>query len=73
MLQGYVDRSEIQKVLLAIMLIADNCCHVRSAIMKVLPLILVLLDVFHFKMRSVHCFSRYRAKGLTILVIDMRQ
>lgn len=53
MLEGYVTRSELQKVLLAIMLIADNCCHVRSAIRAVLPLILVLLDVFHFKSRSV--------------------
>lgn len=51
MLQGYVDRSELMGILLAIMIVVDNCCHVRSAILAVLPLILVVLDVFHFKMR----------------------
>ena len=53
MLGGYVTRSELQNILLAIMLVADNCCHVRNAIKAVLPLILVILDVFHFKSRSV--------------------
>ncbi|KAJ6502910.1 hypothetical protein C8R47DRAFT_1251855 [Mycena vitilis] len=29
----------------------DNCCHVRNQILGVLPLIKILLDVYHFMMR----------------------
>ncbi|KAJ7601836.1 hypothetical protein DFH06DRAFT_1351920 [Mycena polygramma] len=30
----------------------DNCCHVRNQILGVLPLIKILLDVYHFMMRQ---------------------
>jgi hypothetical protein len=33
------------------MVIADNCCHIRSAIMPVFPATQLGLDVWHFKER----------------------
>lgn len=51
MLQGYVERCGLLGVLLALMVIVDNCCHSRNAILAALPLTLVVLDVFHFKQR----------------------
>jgi hypothetical protein len=35
------------------MITVDNCCHVRSQIMKALPDVQVVLDVFHFIKRCV--------------------
>ncbi|KAH9931192.1 hypothetical protein B0H21DRAFT_699867, partial [Amylocystis lapponica] len=37
------------------MAVADNCCHVRSAIVKAFPEIKVVLDVWHFMMRYLVC------------------
>jgi len=33
------------------MLVVDNCCHVRNAVLRAIPTICVLLDVYHFLMR----------------------
>ncbi|KAI0696201.1 hypothetical protein C8T65DRAFT_583603, partial [Cerioporus squamosus] len=35
--------------------VADNCCHIRSAIVKAFPDIAVVLDVWHFLMRYLIC------------------
>jgi hypothetical protein len=35
----------------------DNCCHIRSKILVVFPLLKVLLDIHHFVMRYVRIFS----------------
>ncbi|KAH9952137.1 hypothetical protein B0H21DRAFT_684053 [Amylocystis lapponica] len=37
------------------MVVVDNCCHVRSAIVKAFPDIKVVLDVWHFMMRYLVC------------------
>ncbi|KAH9940973.1 hypothetical protein B0H21DRAFT_697284 [Amylocystis lapponica] len=37
------------------MVVVDNCCHVRSAIVKAFPDIKVVLDVWHFMMRYLAC------------------
>ncbi|KAI0686377.1 hypothetical protein C8T65DRAFT_591216, partial [Cerioporus squamosus] len=35
--------------------VVDNCCHVKSAILKVFPDIAVVLDVWHFIQRYLAC------------------
>lgn len=42
------------------MVVVDNCCHVRNFIVKAMPEICVLLDVYHFLMRSVLFVCRDR-------------
>ncbi|OBZ65128.1 hypothetical protein A0H81_14885 [Grifola frondosa] len=37
------------------MVVVDNCCHVRGAIVKVFPNTRVVLDVWHFLMRYLAC------------------
>lgn len=53
-LGGYKARCENLGVPLPLMVVVDNCCTVRNKILVVLLMVLVGLDVFHFKMRCVH-------------------
>ncbi|KAK7679209.1 hypothetical protein QCA50_017787 [Cerrena zonata] len=47
-LDGLRQRYQTLGISLPISATADNCCHIRSAILKALPETRVLLDVFHF-------------------------
>jgi hypothetical protein len=38
------------------MVTVDNCCAVRKKILEVFPQLKILLDVYHFLMRSVDIF-----------------
>ncbi|THH15644.1 hypothetical protein EW146_g4880 [Bondarzewia mesenterica] len=51
MLQGLKHRYANLEVSLPEMVVVDNCCHVRSAISRILPGACILLDVYHFLMR----------------------
>lgn len=51
MLKGYAKRAQLLAVALAAMVIVDNCCTSRNAILAALPDTHVGLDVFHFKQR----------------------
>lgn len=50
-LEGFKRRCEEIGVPLPEMVIVDNCCHVRSSIVKALPEVDVVLDVWHFLAR----------------------
>ncbi|KAF8054908.1 hypothetical protein FPV67DRAFT_1681291 [Lyophyllum atratum] len=52
-LKGIVERYRILGIDLPEMLVADNCCTVRGSALQVMPLVKVLLDVYHFLMRYV--------------------
>ncbi|KAA1474099.1 hypothetical protein DENSPDRAFT_852057 [Dentipellis sp. KUC8613] len=54
-LLGLRKRFEALNVAFPEMAVADNCCHVRSAIKGAFPEIVVLLDVWHFMMRYMLC------------------
>ena len=45
--------------------VVDDCCKFRNAMVKVIVTILVVLDVFHFKERSVDCLLNHNDKALT--------
>ncbi|KAJ6460701.1 hypothetical protein C8R47DRAFT_1226202 [Mycena vitilis] len=51
LLQGLKTRLDALGVPYPEMVTVDNCCHVKTQILSVIPDIRVLLDVFHFLMR----------------------
>ncbi|KAA1478100.1 hypothetical protein DENSPDRAFT_787688, partial [Dentipellis sp. KUC8613] len=51
LLAGLKERFKVLNIAFPEMAVADNCCHVRSAIRSVFPEIRVLLDVWHFLTR----------------------
>lgn len=55
MLNGLMRRCRELNVSAPIMAVVDNCCHVRNAMTPVAGLseMTVVLDVYHFKKRSV--------------------
>ncbi|KAH9939540.1 hypothetical protein B0H21DRAFT_698307, partial [Amylocystis lapponica] len=54
-LTGLKNRNILLDVADPEMVVVDNCCHVRSAIVKAFPDIKVVLDVWHFMMRYLIC------------------
>ena len=52
-IQGLARRFALLGIDAPEMAIADNCCHVKNALVKVFPRIRVCLDVWHFMMRYV--------------------
>ncbi|KAA1471880.1 hypothetical protein DENSPDRAFT_859196 [Dentipellis sp. KUC8613] len=55
LLAGLKERFKVLGVAFPEMAVADNCCHVRSAIQDIFPKIRVLLDVWHFMTRYTVC------------------
>jgi hypothetical protein len=53
-LEGLKKRCEMISVPYPEMVVADNCCHVRSEVVRCLPSTDVVLDVYHFMMRYVY-------------------
>ena len=51
MLESYVRRCEVLGVASPEQFVVDNCCAFRNAIAKAMPNAVVVLDVWHFKMR----------------------
>ena len=51
MLAGLKRRCDLLRVAYPEMLIADNCCHVRGSVIKVIPSIKVAQDIWHLLMR----------------------
>ncbi|TFY51214.1 hypothetical protein EVG20_g11108 [Dentipellis fragilis] len=49
------ERFKVLGVAFPEMAVADNCCHVRSAIQDIFPEIRVLLDIWHFLTRYTIC------------------
>lgn len=58
MLEGIALRHTILNVLLPIIAVVDNCCSVRSFLVRGIPDLEVVLDVYHFMMRSVNNSGR---------------
>lgn len=52
-LNGYICCCKILGIAEPAMVIVDNCCQVRKAVLKALPEVHVALDVYHFMMRYV--------------------
>jgi hypothetical protein len=50
-LEGYSNRCKELDIQPPEQFVADNCCHVRPAIVKVFPKTCVALDVYHFLTR----------------------
>ncbi|KAL6299496.1 hypothetical protein BKA93DRAFT_829872 [Sparassis latifolia] len=55
LLHGLKRRNMLLNVSDPSLAVIDNCCHMRSAIMKPFPDIYVMLDVWHFAMRYMIC------------------
>ncbi|TFK89020.1 hypothetical protein K466DRAFT_487711, partial [Polyporus arcularius HHB13444] len=55
LLHGLRRRFEVLQTADPEIAVADNCCHIRNAILKVFPNITVVLDVWHFMMRYLIC------------------
>ncbi|KAF9004963.1 hypothetical protein BDZ89DRAFT_1169035 [Hymenopellis radicata] len=53
MLAGLKRRCDLLRVAYPEMLIADNCCHVRGSVIKVIPSIKVAQDIWHLLMRML--------------------
>lgn len=54
MLEGIRLRHAILDALLPIMAVVDNCCEVRKFLVRGIPDLEVILDVYHFMMRCVN-------------------
>lgn len=55
MLGGIRLRHTILNVLLPTIAVVDNCCNVRKFLVHGIPDLEVVLDVYHFMMRSANC------------------
>ncbi len=57
MLLGFRDRFDLHQVAYPEIVVADNCCYIKNAVLDVFPDTWMGLDVWHCIMRYVHLMS----------------
>ncbi len=55
MLLGFRDRFDLHQVAYPEIVVADNCCSIKNAVLDVFPDTWMGLDVWHCIMRYVQC------------------